>query len=76
MTIKEEYSIIVSRWQEGLSYGDIYAQIVDWVGRYKMVIRSPSLPHLISRLCQDDITFVINDFIFGDIYADLRDEMR
>jgi hypothetical protein len=75
MTIKDEYSSICRYWQEGMKYGDIHAQIVDWVSRYKTVIRSPSLPHLISRLYQDEMTFVVNDFIFGHIYADLRNEM-
>lgn len=75
MTIKDEYSGIRRYWQEGMSYGDIHAKIVDWVGRYKTVIRSPSFPHLISRLYQDNITFIVNDFIFGDVYADLRNEM-
>ena len=75
MTIKDEYARIIKFWENGMRYGDLYVLIVDWIGRYKMIIRSPSLPHLISRLCTEDIKMLVNDFIFGDIYADLRSEM-
>jgi len=75
MAIKDEYREIKRRWQDGLSNADLYGLIVTWISKYKMIIRSPSLPHLISRLCTDEIEYIINDFIFGEVYADLRDEM-
>ena len=76
MAIKDEYRDIKHRWQNGLSNADLYALIVTWLSKYKSIIRAPSLPHLINRLCTDEIEYIINDFIFGEMYADLRNEMR
>ena len=75
MTIKDEYRNIRRKWQDGLSYGDLYALIITWISKYKMIIRSSSLLHLIDRLCTDDIYKIVDDFINGDVYADLRNEM-
>ena len=75
MAIKDEYREIKRRWQDGLSNADLYALIVTWISKYKMIIRSPSLPHLISTLCTEDINIVVEDFIYGDAYNDLRMEM-
>ena len=75
MTIKDEYRAIRRRWQEDQSYGDLYALIITYISKYKTIIRSPSLPHLIDRLCTDDIHTIVDDFMCGDIYADIRNEM-
>ena len=76
MAIKDEYRAIRRRWQEGQSYGDLYALIVTWVSKYKLIIRSPSLTQLIDRLCTEDIVIIVDDFMHSELYADLRAEMR
>ena len=76
MTIKDEYRIIHDLWNKGIQYGDLHPLIVDWISKYKTIIRAKSLPHLISRLYTDEMKMVVNDFIFGEMYLDLRDEMK
>ena len=76
MTIKDEYKLIHKLWQDGVRYGDLHPLIVDWVSKYKNIIRAKSLKHLIDRLYTDEMKFVVNDFIFGDVYIDIRNEMN
>lgn len=75
MAIKDEYRAIRRRWQEGQSYGDLYALIVTWISKYKTIIRSPSLTQLIDHLCTEDVHIIVNDFLHSELYADLRKEM-
>ena len=75
MTIKDEYKLIYKLWEENVSYGDLYALIVDWISKYKTIIRAKNDVNLLSsRLFEDTMKEIVEDFIYAD-YCELRDEM-
>lgn len=80
MNIYESYQFILRAWNDGTSSSDIYHMIVDWVeeakDRLKTVEAKKEALELWDRFeTSDSINDIVEDFVYGDRYSGIRQEM-
>jgi hypothetical protein len=76
----EEYLMIHKAWNDAESYGDIYDMIVDWIEEYMDSLKTNEARKEANELwdrfeSSDDTKEIVEDFIHGDRYAEIRREM-
>ena len=76
MTIKGEFLAIFDKWK--IENPEIlFIFIVRWVNRYKNIVKDQdSINDLLWRITMDEYQLVIDDFINGQNYQSLRDEIN
>ncbi len=75
--IKKDYLNIIDSWGKGGTYYDIYHMIVYLIKGCKYYLKSKDqMDHIYNRMIgTDEIKDIVNDFIFGEIYSNLRKEI-
>ena len=77
MTIKSEYTDIFDKWNEGANNENVYILLLKWLNKYKNIVKDQdSINDILWRITMDDYQLVIDDFINGQNYQSLRDEMN
>ena len=76
MTIKGEFIAIFDKWKTE-NPEILFILIVRWVNRYKNIVKDQdSINDLLWRITMDEYQLVIDDFINGQNYQSLRDEIN
>ena len=75
-TMRRDFIKIFSAWNDNASSSDIYHTILDWITKYKDLIKSKNdINDILDRMNSDEsINPIVEDFIYGDRYKDLRNE--
>jgi hypothetical protein len=75
-TMRRDFIKIFSAWNDNVSSSDIYHTILDWITEYKNLIKSKNdINDILDRMNSDEsINPIVEDFIYGDRYKDLRNE--
>ncbi len=72
--VKEEFDAIWKAWNTNVSHSDIYHMILKWITNFRDCIQDQvSVECILKRMAEDDPTNeIVEDFIYGYIYAKLR----
>ena len=73
-----DFNSIFASWDNNVSSSDIYHMILNWINQYKSYIKSIHIiENILERMESNDSTNDIDeDFIYGNIYQELRDEFQ
>lgn len=76
----DEYMAILKAWDDGESYDDLYELIVDWIEEYKDNLKTEEAKKEADELWErfessDETKDIVEDFIHGDKYAEIRRAM-
>jgi len=75
--LKELYMSILRDWNRGDGYTEIYYLIVQLFAIYRHLIdEKEEAEHLWNRMVDDDIHYIVHDFLYGVRYMKLRDELE
>ena len=73
---KKEYDLILVAWNEYKSNAIIYTMIIEWVKKYKDVLKSKEdVEDILERIVFNEIDELVTDFIYGKTYLCIRLEM-
>ena len=61
--------LIIDSWNTGISHGDMYQIIINWIQIYKKKIPPSLLPSIHPR---DEMKVIVEEFTYGPKYAPLR----
>jgi hypothetical protein len=78
--IYNDFWEIMRAWDNGESYGELYDMIVDWIEEYKDKLLSDDAKQEANELWErldthDEIKDIVEDFIHGDRYTEIRRAM-
>ena len=75
MEIQKEFDAIFWHWNKGASHSDIYHLIVLWLSKHFKDIKTIEEKHeLYQRTEYGELKEIVEDFIYGDQYRNLRKE--
>lgn len=74
--MRRDFLEIFSAWNKNISSSDIYHMILDWITIYKDLIKSKKeIDNILKRMDKNDsLNEIVEDFIYGDCYKNLRKE--
>ena len=77
MTFKSEFLDIFDKWHEIVDTDTIYLLILQWLNKYKNIVKDQtSINDILWRINIDDHNLIIDDFIHGACYESLREEIN
>lgn len=80
MNIYESYQFILKAWNDGVSSSNIYHMMVDWIEEAKDRLKTEAAKKEAAELwdrfeTSDSTNEIVEDFIYGDKYCGVRQEM-
>jgi len=77
MSVKKEFNLIFKRFNEQANYSTTTAMLVAWIQKYKDDIQSKDdIDDIVLRIEDptEEVQDIIDDFLYGDRYKNLRNE--
>jgi hypothetical protein len=82
LKIKCEFNNIIKAWIKGYSHNDIYHMILDWIEHNIQELSlnintKNSINDIYNRMINNDSTQdIVEDFVYGEKYSNLRKEFK
>lgn len=76
MTIKSEFFLIFDKWEAIDNDDVVYTYLLKWLNKYKNIVKDQdSINDILWRITMEEPRLIIDDFIHGQNYQSLRDEI-